>query len=44
MKELVDLLMKLNDARKDEDDDDKSNESALQRFLRSGDDREVVPQ
>lgn len=39
MKELVDLLMKLNEARKDEGESEKSNESALQRFLRGATDQ-----
>lgn len=44
MKELVDLLMKLNDARKEEGEEDKSNESALQAFLRKADDAEGMTQ
>lgn len=38
MKEIVDLLMKLDDAQKEEGEDEKSNESALQAFLRRADD------
>ena len=44
MKELVDLLMKLDDARKEEGEGDKSNESALQAFLRKADDAEGLLQ
>jgi hypothetical protein len=36
MKELVDLLMKLDDAQKEEEEGEKSNEGALQAFLRKG--------
>jgi hypothetical protein len=44
MKEVVDLLMKLDDARKEEVEEDRSNESALQAFLRKADDREELTQ
>jgi hypothetical protein len=44
MKELVDLLIKLDDARKEDGEEDKSNESALQAFLRKADDTEGMTQ
>jgi hypothetical protein len=34
LKELVDLLMKLDDAQKEEEEGEQSNEVALQLFLR----------
>ena len=42
MKELVDLLMKLDDARKEDAEEDRSNENALQLFLRKAEDTESM--
>jgi len=45
MKELIDMLMKLDDTAKDDAEKDKSNEAAFQQFLRRSDEgAEDIPQ
>ena len=44
MKEIVDTLLKLDAARKEDPDDEKANEKALQLFLRKPDGEEGTVQ